>query len=315
MLQNLSGLWNPPPRSARFAIGLLVASFAGACASAPAPEAAPGAAPAPAAEGAPGLPSPAAMAVLDATLWMQTSAEYDAMSRQIWTSAGRLLPEALADTSWTAAVEQEAGYGTLPPAVIVDVDETVLDNSPYAARLIERDASFSEATWAEWVEEAQAPPVPGALEFVRTARELGVEVFYVTNRLAGLEAATRRNLEAMGFPSGDAGDVYLLKDEREDWGSDKESRRAWVAERYRVLLLAGDDLNDFTTGARGVGVEARERLVERFHDMWGTRWIVLANPTYGSWASALLADLDSPSSDEVLRAKIEALEPAWRDGE
>lgn len=282
------------------------------CATAPPP-----AGPTPEAHLAPGewddLPSPAAVAVLDATLWMQTSAEYAALSRQTWTAASRLLPEALADTSWTAAIEQAAGAGTLPPAVIVDVDETVLDNSPYAARLIERDESFSEATWADWVEEAQARPVPGAVEFAREARALGIEIFYVTNRLANLEEATKRNLEAMGFPPGEAADVLLLKDEREEWGSDKETRRAWVAERYRILLLAGDDLNDFTTGARGAGVEARAALVDRYEDMWGTRWIVFANPTYGSWVSALLEGLDTPSSAEINRRKLDSLDPAWME--
>lgn len=255
------------------------------------------------------VPSPAAMAVVDAVLWMQTSAEYEAMSRQTYAAATRLLPEALADSSWTAALEQGPGSGDLPPAVILDVDETVLDNSPYAARLIERDAGFTEASWAVWVEEARAEPVPGALDFVRAARAKGIEVFYVTNRLAGLEEATRRNLDAMGFPPGEAEDVYLLKDEREGWGSDKTSRRAWVAERYRVLMLGGDDLNDFMAGARGTSVEARAELVERHDDMWGSRWFVFANPTYGSWVSPLLEGLESPSPLDVVRRKLERLDP------
>ncbi|MFW6084922.1 MAG: 5'-nucleotidase, lipoprotein e(P4) family [Gemmatimonadota bacterium] len=290
---------------------LLVAglAFAGCAGSGTAP---PGPSPAatkavPAAEG--DLPSPSALAVLDAVLWMQTSAEYAAMSRQTYAAAARLLPEALADTSWTAALEQGSGAGDLPPAVILDVDETVLDNSPYAARLIERDEAFTEESWAVWVDEARAKPVPGALEFVRAAREAGVEVFYVTNRLADLEEATRRNLEAMGFPPGEADDVYLLKDEREGWGSDKTSRRAWIAERYRVLMLGGDDLNDFTTGARGTSVEDRADLVERHDEKWGSRWFVFANPTYGSWVSPLLEGLESPSPSDVVRRKLQRLNP------
>lgn len=291
---------------------ILSAVMLTACASAPPPEPAP---PAPdpvtggAAEWA-GMPSPSAMAVLDATLWLQTSAEYAAMSRQIWRAAERLLPEALADTTWSAALEQKSGAGDLPPAVIVDVDETILDNAPYAARLIERDEAFTEESWAVWVEEAKAHPVPGALEFVRAARELGVEVFYVTNRLANLEEATRRNLDAMGFPPGEAEDVHLLLEEREAWGSDKTSRRAWVAERYRVLLLAGDDLNDFLP-ARGLDVEVRAELTERHEDRWGTHWIVFANPTYGSWVSAVLDGLESRSSAAVNQRKLESLRPRW----
>lgn len=294
---------------------LIVISFAvvlAGCASAPSAGPA-----APAVDSAPvtvsewsGLPSPSAMAVLDATLWMQTSAEYAAMSRQTWTAATRRLADALADTTWSAALEQGEGAGRLPPAVIVDVDETILDNAPYAARLIERDESFTETSWAAWVEEAKANPVPGALGFVRAARQLGVEVFYVTNRLANLEEATRRNLDAMGFPPGEAEDVYLMLGEREAWGSDKTSRRAWVADGYRVLLLAGDDLNDFLP-ARGLGIEERDQLIRRHEDNWGSGWFAFANPTYGSWVSAVLHGLESPSSGEVNRRKLESLEPRW----
>jgi acid phosphatase len=262
------------------------------------------------AQGAVAVPSAPALAVLDATLWMQTSGEYEALSRQTWDAAARLLPEALADTTWTAAVEQGSGAGSLPPAVIVDVDETVLDNSPYAARLIERDERFTEESWAEWVDEAKAKPIPGAVEFARRARALGVEVFYVTNRLANLEDATRRNLAVAGFPPGEAEDVVLMKNEREGWGSDKTSRRAYLAKHYRILLQAGDDLNDFVTGARGEGIDARHALVDEYGDMWGRRWIVLANPTYGSWMSAVLDGLESPTAPAELRRKLEALDPA-----
>lgn len=241
---------------------------------------------------------------------MQTSGEYEALSRQTWDAAARLLPEALADTTWTAAVEQGSGSGALPPAVIVDVDETVLDNSPYAARLIERDESFTEASWAAWVDEAKAKPIPGAVAFARRARELGVEVFYVTNRLANLEDATRRNLASAGFPLGEAEDVVLMKNERKDWGSDKTSRRVYLAERYRILLQAGDDLNDFVAGARGVGIEARHELVGEYGDMWGRRWIVLANPTYGSWVSAVLDGLEERTASTELQRKLESLDPA-----
>lgn len=290
-----------PPRRRGGSIALL--PLLAACATVPA-------APPAAEPGGSDSPSPNALAVLDATLWMQTSAEYEALSRQTWAAAARLLPEAVSDTTWMAAVEQVRGAGSLPPAVIVDVDDTVLDNSPYAARLIERDEPFSEASWAEWVNEARARPVPGAVEFARKARELGVEVFYVTNRPANLEDGTKRNLATAGFPSGGADDVLLLKNEREGWGSDKASRRTWIAERYRIVLLVGDDLNDFVSGARGKSVAVREKLVEEYESKWGRRWIVLANPTYGSWMSAVLEGLDAPTAAEEMQRKLETLDPA-----
>lgn len=249
------------------------------------------------------------VSVLDAALWMQTSSEYSALSRQTWSAAGRMLPIALADTSWTAALEQRPGYGTLPPAVIVDVDETMLDNSPYAARLIQAREGFSQESWSRWVNEAVAREVPGASEFAQLARELGIEVFYVTNRNAELEDGTRRNLLQEGFPAGLAEDVYLLRRERDEWGSDKTTRRAFVAANYRVLLLAGDDLNDFVSGARS-GREPRAALVAQHAAKWGSKWFVLANPTYGSWEAALTFGESGLTREEVVKRKLEALDPA-----
>lgn len=248
--------------------------------------------------------------VLDAVLWMQTSAEYVGLARQTWALALDQLRRNLADTSYSAVVEQRPGAGSLPAAVIVDVDETVLDNSPYAARLIEDGEEFSEATWGAWVNEARARPVPGALEFVRAAVEMGVTVFYVTNRNAELEEGTARNLAAQGFPASAATDLYLLKDERPEWGSDKTTRRAFVARDYRVVLVAGDDLNDFVSGARGAGVAERFDLARRYGERWGRGWFVLPNPTYGSWESAILLEAPRDDRDAVLRAKYDALEGA-----
>jgi acid phosphatase len=220
-----------------------------------------------------------------------------------------MLQLALQDTSWTAALEQQPGYGSLPPAVIVDVDETMLDNSPYAARLIEARQGFSEESWGRWVNEAVAEEVPGAVAFARLARELGVEVFYVTNRNAELEDGTRRNLLSAGFPAGMAPDVYLLRHEREEWGSDKTTRRAFVAQDYRILILAGDDLNDFVSGARSTRA-AREVLVKRHAANWGSKWFVLANPTYGSWEAALTFGESGLSPEELVQRKLESLDPA-----
>lgn len=278
------------------AIGILTAAcVAGACA---APRAQP-----------PRAEPPAARAehpTLYATLWVQTSAEYRATAWQAFAAAGESLRRALADSSWTAATEQEGrDYAALPPAVILDVDETVLDNSPFQARVILAGGTFDPEAWTAWVDEAAAPPVPGALEFLRLADSLGVAAFYVTNRDDGHEAATRRNLEAVGLPVDPEIDTVLARGEREGWASDKSSRREAVAERYRIVLLVGDDFNDFVA-ARLPRAE-RERLVERYRDRWGERWIVLPNPNYGSWEGALYPPGDRSEDDEAT-LRLEALE-------
>lgn len=222
---------------------------------------------------------------LNATLWTQQSAEYRASAEQAYRTASRMLDQGLADPAWTAVPEQEGDPGGLPPAVILDVDETVLDNSPYQARLIVEGREYPDG-WDAWVREATALPVPGALGFARYAAERGVTVFYVTNRDAPLEDATERNLERAGFPLAKDLDVLLMRGEREGWGSDKSSRRAFVAGTHRILILAGDDLNDFISVSRA-SIEERDRLEADYASHWGVRWIMLPNPAYGSWERAL----------------------------
>ncbi len=222
------------------------------------------------------------------TRWVQMSAEYTALALQAYELARRQLAQALADSTWTAypAQTDAPDLARRPPAVIVDVDETVLDNSPYQAWLVATGRSFSPKSWARWVQAAQAEPVPGAVAFVQEALRRGVQVFYVTNRTADLEAATRRNLQAVGFPLPDTLDVILTRGERPEWtSSDKEPRRAFLSRHYRILLLIGDQLGDFVSEPEA-STEARRVVVMRYRRWWGTRWIVLPNPQYGAWQRA-----------------------------
>ncbi len=227
--------------------------------------------------------------LLHSTLWTQTSVEYAGTARQAYTLAGVMMKRALADSTWTASLEQtengSGAYRDKPPAVVLDVDETVLDNSPYQARLILDDEAYTSESWKAWVREEKADAVPGALDFTRTAAENGVQVIYLTNRDADVEAPTRDNLEALGFPVEDAPDAVLTQAEREGWAP-KTARRAWVAERYRILLLVGDNFGDFAA-AVDTSVTARREGSRAFRTYWGTRWIVLPNPQYGSWEGAL----------------------------
>src|SRR5688572_16642057 len=243
---------------------------------------------------------------LFATLWQQTSAEYRATALQAYDEASEVLPVALADSGWTASVEQEAAaFSTLPPAIVLDVDETVLDNSPQQARTILAGGSFDPEAWGAWVNEARAPAVPGAREFLALADSLGVAVFYVTNRDQPLEEATRRNLAAEGLPLDPEVDTVLTRGEQEGWGSDKSSRREAIAERYRILLLVGDDFNDFVPAR--LPREERDRLVERYGDRWGDQWFMIPNPVYGSWEGALYEEADD-TPEERTRRQLEALE-------
>jgi acid phosphatase len=154
---------------------------------------------------------------------------------------------------------------------------------------------YATSTWDPWVEEARATAVPGAVEFAQYAAKKGVTVFYVTNRTANLEAATRKNLAAENFPLADTIDTVLARGERPEWSaSAKGPRRAFVARDYRILLLVGDDLGDFVVDASGTPDERETRAAAQ-SDWWGRRWIMVPNPTYGSWERAITASAQDPN--------------------
>lgn len=245
---------------------------------------------------------------LDATLWVETAAEYGAAARSVYVAAAGDLPGLLADSTLSAALEQEPPFATLPPAVILDVDETVLDNSPYQARMLLTDDVYSSDTWAAWVAERRADAVPGAVDFTRAARRLGIDVFYVTNRRATEEGATRDNLLAAGFPLRDDVDDVLSLDEKPEWHDTKSSRRAYVARTHRVLMMVGDDLNDFVD-VEGLSVEERDDVAKRFEGYWGERWRLVPGPTYGSWERALFDSDFSLTPSERIDRKRKHLAP------
>lgn len=248
--------------------------------------------------------------LLNATLWMQTAVEYDGVTRGAYRLAGVMMERALADSTWSADLEQAARrptqYHDKPPAVVLDVDETVLDNSTYQARLIQDDERYKTESWRAWCREQQADAVPGARTFTQRADSLGVQVIYLTNRDASVERATRENLKTLGFPVHDDPDAVLTQGERPNW-EEKAPRRAWVADRYRVLLLIGDNLGDFVEPA-DTTLAARQRMGNQHQQFWDERWIALPNPQYGSWEGALFEFDYGLSPREQLRQKRSRLE-------
>lgn len=252
--------------------------------------------------------------LLNAALWMQGAVEYKAAALGVYALARIRLDEALADRKWTAAPDRQGvGYEKLPPAVIVDADETVLDNSAYQAMLARDYAEFSGPTWGAFVDSETARAVPGALEFARYAASKGVTIFYITNRDAVGEEATRANLKALGFPVSDDKDTIFTQGEREEWKpSAKGVRVAEAAKGHRILLMIGDNLGDFTDDYKGTPAE-RLSVYERNRAHWGKDWLVVPNPAYGSWESSLFGGNYKLSPDERRRLKRETLEPWTAD--
>ena len=245
--------------------------------------------------------------LLNSVLWIQTAAERRVLTTQVYRQAKGMLDAALEDPEWTAVLEQGGGAAALPPAIILDVDETVLDNSDYQAQLIVDNIKFGRPHWQEWCLKEKALPIPGALALTKYAAERGVTVMYLTNRRHEVEEATRNNLEKAGFPLKADEDTVYTRGEKEEWDvSNKSSRRADIASRYRVLLLFGDDLNDFVAGSRGSLAE-RDALVEEYQAYWGNKWFVLPNPEYGGWEGALSGFNYGLSPAELLQVKLDSL--------
>jgi len=249
--------------------------------------------------------------LLNATYWMSNSVEYKATVTGIYQLAKMQLDKALEDKDWTALPDMEGdGYQDKPVAIIADLDETFFDNSPYEASLITRGTSYSGDDWNNYVNSRVTKAVPGAVEFAKYADSKGVKVFYISGRDAKVEDSTRADLERLGFPMGGNVDTVLAQHEKEEWGSAKDVRNQYVAKDYRVVMILGDNLGDFTDKARG-SIEDRQQALEDASSHWGHDWIMFPNPEYGSWESAAFGGDWSKSPDQRRKEKVDKLD-AWK---
>lgn len=215
-----------------------------------------------------------------ATLYQQKSAEYRALSYQTFTLASIMLDEDLADKR----VDKHR-------VVIVDIDETILDNSPYQGKVILENSAYPKS-WNEWCSLAKALPVLGAVAFLNYAKANGVGVYYLTNREESLRGSTLRNLVSAGFPFAD--DAHLIMKTTE---SSKEGRRQAIAARNHIALLLGDNLADFSYLFDKQSPARRIALVDSLRYAFGPKFIVLPNAMYGDWEAALYKyDWNQPDS-------------------
>jgi len=236
--------------------------------------------------------------MLNAVVWQKTSAERIALARQAYGIARLQLDAALLDPAWTAALEQTGKYSHLPPAIMMDIDETVLDNTTYETRIVRELGQFSPESFASWCREVSASAVPGVTEFLNYAHNEGVTIILFSARSEELHACTLENLKKLGLSFEQRFPSLLLDD-----GSTKTERRAEVAKYYRILLLIGDNLEDFVSGSHALPKERRE-IARQYADNWGKKWIVLPNPMYGHWDAAFYDfEYSLPRSEQIKKKR------------
>ena len=248
---------------------------------------------------------------LNAVAWTQTAIEHDLIYLQTYRDAQARLLQALADPHWDALSQTDrvTPLAQLPPAVVLDIDETVLDNSPYQARVIKKGGEFNAADWAAWCREERARALPGVVAFTQFAARHGIAVIYISNRAGDLSQATLANLRKVGLPVSGPNALLGLGTLRKgctQTGTDKGCRRQLVSERYRVLMQFGDQLGDFIDVPHNTDA-GRRKAVAAYLPWIGTRWFVLPNPTYGSWEPALFNNNWREPREQRRQQKLDAL--------
>lgn len=226
-----------------------------------------------------------------ALLWQQKAAEYKALCFQAYNIARLRVDEAVKQPS------------AKPYAIVTDIDETLLDNSPYDAKRAINNQDFTSETWKAWTAKCIADTVPGAPAFFKYAASKGVEIFYITNRDEDERAGTLKNLQLYNLPNAD--DSHLML---KSGSSSKESRRQQVLATHTIILLCGDNLSDFDAlYDNKPTVQNRAESTQKLKQEFGNRYIVLPNPSYGDFESAWYNfnyKLTPAQKDSVIKANL-----------
>jgi 5'-nucleotidase (lipoprotein e(P4) family) len=225
-----------------------------------------------------------------ATAYQQRSAEYKALCYQAFNIAYMRIEEFNRQRS------------PKPKAIMTDIDETILNNSPYQAHQLLQGKDYDPVSWKEWTAKGEADTVPGALKFLKYAATTGIEIFYVTNREEDEREGTLKNLKKFNFPNAD--DQHLLLKGNT---SSKEPRKNSIAETHTIVLLMGDNMNDFNFLFEKKTSDERDKVADSFAGDFGNRFIVLPNPVYGDWESSLYHynyRLASAQKDSVIKAAL-----------
>ena len=218
-------------------------------------------------------------------LWMRTSAEYRALAYQGYNVAMNAVKMAVTDPS----------HQRKPLAIVLDADETVVDNTKLMGESIANgNGRFDAPWWRQAVHQGKSQAMPGAVEFLNEVHKQGVEIFYVSNRYAPVNLdVTIQNFKELGFPSVDKDHVLLFEKD-----SDKQPRFDMIAKKYYVVVYMGDNAGDFPIGTKGKTLAERNDIIDAHKEDFGTTFVVFPNPAYGSWVSALAKGYQNLSPEE-----------------
>ena len=218
-------------------------------------------------------------------LWMRTSAEYRALAYQGYNVAMNAVKMAVTDPS----------HQRKPLAIVLDADETVVDNTKLMGEsIVNGNGRFDAPWWRQAVHQGKSQAMPGAVEFLNEVHKQGVEIFYVSNRYAPVNLdVTIQNFKELGFPSVDKDHVLLFEKD-----SDKQPRFDMIAKKYYVIVYMGDNAGDFLIGTKGKTLAERNAIIDNHKEDFGTTFVVFPNPAYGSWVSALAKGYQNLSPEE-----------------
>lgn len=223
---------------------------------------------------------------LFASIFMQKAAEYRALCYQAYNIA-------------RFRIDNYKPQSDKPLAIITDLDETTLDNSPYQVRECLMGKDYEPVSWAEWTSRGIADTLAGSVSFFNHAASKGVVTFYVTNRDKKDYEGTLQNLRHYGFPYADSAHLIIRQNV-----SSKEVRRVKIAEEYEIAMLIGDNLSDFSSLFDAKTMAERKQNTDAVSALFGDRYIMLPNTTYGDWETALYGKrgLTIPQRDSIIRA-------------
>lgn len=189
-----------------------------------------------------------------------------------------------------------------PMAVVLDLDETVLNNFGSAIDNYLDGQPFTQERWTAWVLKEKATIIPGADTFLNTANKLGVQIYYISNRIAAEQDATIDNLKKLGLPNADKEHVLIKTD-----SSSKQARIDKVAKTNNIVIYVGDNLGDFPSDFYKKLNNERKEIVEKNKEKFGTQYIILPNATYGDWDSATFGYNYAKTDAQKIQDRIDAL--------